>query len=211
MVDDIVAVVKCGKQKFSYNAFIKLKKLSVAKCLRLHVGKTKCDPCAKLMVGQEPIKESYKEKYLGYYLTHNANPKATIEDRKKKGNGILSEMSAILGDIHLGQRRFEMGMTLRQAWFINGTLYISEVWCSFSNADIEVLNVLDRKILRLITGGHSKTPSEMLYLETGALTISHVIALRRLLYLKNILGKQDNEVVKKVDIAQKKNPSKKIG
>ena len=69
-------------------------------------------------------------------FTHHANPKATIEDRKKKGNGILSEMSAILGDIPLGERRFEMGMTLRQAWFITGTLYNSEMWCSFSHADI---------------------------------------------------------------------------
>ena len=190
MVDDIVAAVKCGKQAVqtnsAINTFIKLKKLelSVAKCSRLHVGKNKCDPCAKLMVGQEPIKESYKEKYLGDYVTHHANPKATIEDRKKKGNGILSEMWAILGDIPLGERRFEMGMTLRQAWFINGTLYNSEVWCSFSNADIEVLNVLHRKIILLITGAHSKTPSELLYLETGALTISHVIAVRRHLYLE---------------------------
>ena len=66
-------------------------------------------------------------------------------------------------------------MTLRQAWFINGTLYNSEVWCAFSKADIEVLEVLDRKILRVILGAHSKVPSEMLYLETGAISISHVI------------------------------------
>ena len=71
-----------------------------------------------------------------------------------------------------------------------------------------MLNVLDRKILRLITGAHRKTPSEMLYLETGALKISHVIAVRRLMYLRNILERHDDEVVKKVYIAQKKNPSK---
>ena len=58
-------------------------------------------------------------------------------------------MSVILNDIPLGERRFEMGMILRQTWFINGTLYNSEVWGSFSDCDIEVLNVLDRKILRL--------------------------------------------------------------
>ena len=118
------------------------------------------------MVIQEPIKELYKEKNLGDYLTHHANPKATIGDRKNKGYGILLEMCAILGDIPLGERRFEMGMTLRQAWFINGTLFNSEVWCGFSDADIKVLTVLDRKNLRLDTGSHSKTPSEMLYLQT---------------------------------------------
>ena len=99
-----------------------------------------------------------------------------------------------------------MGMTLRQAWCINGTLYNSEVWCAFSKADIEVLEVLDRKILRVILGAHCKVPSEMLYLETGAISISNVISVRRLLYLQTILKKTDNEIVKKVYIAQKVSP-----
>ena len=91
------------------------------------------------------MKESEKEKYLGDFITKYANPKATIEERKRKGCGILSEITALLNDIPLGSKRFEMGMTLRQAWFINGTLYNSEVWCAFSKADIEVLEVLDRE------------------------------------------------------------------
>ena len=65
-------------------------------------------------------------------VTKYANLKATIEERKTKGYGILSEITAILNDIPLGSKLFEMGMTLRQAWFINGTLYNSEVWCAFS-------------------------------------------------------------------------------
>ena len=139
--------------------------LSVAKCSRLCVGKINVNIALN-------------------YLTQHANPKATIDNRKNKGDGILSEMFDIFGDIPLGERRFEMVMTLGQAWFINGTLFNIEVWCSFSDADIEVLNVLDRKILWLNTSAHSKPPSEMLYLETGALTISHVIAVRRHLYLE---------------------------
>ena len=99
-----------------------------------------------------------------------------------------------------------MGMPLRQAWFVNGTFYNSEVWCAFSKADIEVLEVLDGKILRAILGAHCKVPSEMLYLETGAVPISHVISVRRLVYLQTILKKSNNEIVKKVYLAQKRNP-----
>ena len=92
-------------------------------------------------MNSEPIKKSHEGKNLGDYLTSYANPKATILDRKKKGNGILSEMSAILNDIQLSKRRFEMGMTLRQSWFINGTLFNSEIWSAFSENDIKVFNV----------------------------------------------------------------------
>ena len=48
-------------------------------------------------------KEKRKEKkYLGDYLTQYTNPKDTIQDRKRKGHGILSNLRAILEDIPLG-------------------------------------------------------------------------------------------------------------
>ena len=214
MVDDVITASKCGNQVISTNAavnmFTNLKKLKLSetKCSRLHIGKNKCDNCASISVNEEEIKESHKEKYLGDYLTDKANPAATILDRKQKGFGILSEITAILEDIPLGVRRFEIGMTLRQSWFINGTLYNSEVWCAYTIHDIKMLEMLDRKILRQILGAHAKVPSEMLHLETGAIPLSHVIAVRRLLYLQNILKKNKNEIVRQVYTAQKENPSK---
>ena len=51
--------------------------------------------CAKIYLGEDPIKDSGKEKYLGDYVTTLENPKATIQDRKN-GYSILSEMIAIL-------------------------------------------------------------------------------------------------------------------
>ena len=118
---------------------------------------------------EQQLKNHKKEKYLGDYLIQYANPKESIQDKKRKGHGILSNMRATLEDIPLGSKRLEIGLTLRDAWFVNGTLYNSEVWCSYSDKDMEVLNVLDRKILKLITGSHSKAPFEMLFLETGCL------------------------------------------
>ena len=214
MVDDVIAASKCGNQVVATNAavnmFTKLKKLELSetKCSRLHIGRSNCDKCAHILVNKTQVKESCKEKYLGDYLTDKASPAATIVDRNSKGYGILSEITAILEDIPLGVRRFEIGMTLRQAWFLNGTLYNSEVWYAYNNNDIKMLEVLDRKILRQILGAHCKSPNEMLYLETGALPLSHVIAVRRLLYLQNILKKHLTEITRKVYIAQKENPCK---
>ena len=55
---------------------------------------------------------------------------------------------------------------------------------------------------------HSKTPIESLYLETGVVPIKYVIMSRRLSYLKNILSKNDHELIKKVYLAQKRKPVK---
>ena len=52
-------------------------------------------------------------------------------------------MHAILHDIPLGSKR----LTLREAWFVNGTLFNSEVWSSYTDNDIKVLELLDRTIL----------------------------------------------------------------
>ena len=214
MVDDVIMPNKCGNNVIvnntTVNTFTKLKKLSLseAKCSRLHIGKFKCDQCPKIQVNGANIKETQKEKYLGDFITNNANPKATIQDRKRKGYGILSELKAILTEIPLGPKRCEIGLTLRQAWFINGCLFNSEVWYSLNKSDLRDLEILDHKILRTILGAHSKVPTEQLYLETGSLPISHEITVRRLSYLQIILKKHENEIVRKVYTAQKEEACK---
>ena len=141
---------KCGSTAVTLNAcinsFMERKKLSLSgeKCSRIHIGnKTNKLECATLKVHNEDMKNSEKEKYLGDFLTKNANPKDTIINRKQRGHGILAKMRAILRDVPLGSQRLEIGLTLRQAWFINGTLFNSEVWCAFSESDLKVLEVLD--------------------------------------------------------------------
>ena len=68
-----------------------------------------------LEINGEIMKRSYREQYLGDYVTTKASSKATIEDRRIRGNTIYSEMSAILKDIPLGNKRVGMGLALRQA------------------------------------------------------------------------------------------------
>ena len=66
--------------------------------------------------------------------------------------------------------------------------------------------MLDRKILGLILGAQSKVPCEMLYLETGALELIYVIAVRRIINLQSILRKDNREIIKKIYVAQQKSP-----
>ena len=80
------------------------------------------------------------------------------------------------------------------------------VWYDLKSSQYEVLEQVDEYLLRKILNAHSKTPKEMLYLETGAIPIRFVIQNRRLSYLHHILTRNKNELISKVNYAQKRRP-----
>ena len=108
--------------------------------------------CPDLKVPSETMRNSDKEKYLGDFIHKSANSKETLKERNIRGNAALSEIRAILQDIPLGKRRTQIGLVLRQAWFLNGSLFNSEVWTGISDADIKELEIIDHNIVRQITG-----------------------------------------------------------
>ena len=115
----------------------------------------------------DSMKETEKEKYLGDYLTSKANSKDSLTDRKTKGYSILGEISAVVKYVPLGNRRTQIGLELRRAWFQNMCRFNSEGWNGISDTDLKNLSVIDHKIMRVITGAHSKVPIAMLYIETS--------------------------------------------
>ena len=183
--------------------------LSAAKCSKIHIGNKKSrEECPELKVHEESMKSSEKEKYLGDYVTNKANSKETIKARTIRGNAIISEMRAMLRDIPLGNRRTQIGLVLRQAWFINGCFVNSEVWTGYAESNLDDLIVIDHSILRLITGSQAKVPVEMLYLETGQIPVKSIISIRRILYLHNILSRHEDQLVRRIYSAMKESPVK---
>ena len=152
------------------------------------------------------MKESEKEKYLGDQISKYSNTKATIENRVAKGYGIVSEINAILEEIPLGIYRAEIGLKLRQALLINGLLYNSEVWHSVTKEDVKHLEKIDEVLLRSLLGSHIKTPLEFLYLETGAVPISYIISMRRMIYTKVVMMREEKELTKRILREQEQNP-----
>ena len=129
-------------------------------------------------------------------------------ERRTKAYAVLAEIRAILSDVPLGKYRTETGLMLRQAMFINGVLYNSEVWHNLSTTDIAIIENIDHQLIRVICNAHSKTPIEFLYLETKSQPLSHIISTRRIMYLHHILQKEETELVKRVYNAQKESPTK---
>ena len=78
MVDDIITVSKCGTTAVAHNqtgnTFIELKKLKLSegKGSQIHVGKL-VNKCTEHKVGEEIMKRSGKEKYLGDFVSEKGN------------------------------------------------------------------------------------------------------------------------------------------
>ena len=53
---------------------------------------------------------------------------ATIENRKSKGQGIVSEILSIIEEIWLGKHTTTVGLKLREVMLLNGILFNSEAW-----------------------------------------------------------------------------------
>ena len=92
---------------------------------------------------------------------------------------------------------------LRQAMLINGILFNSESWHSVSETEYRMLETVDEHLLRALVKGQSKTALEFLYLEAGVIPLRFVIASRRLLYHQVLLQRDDDELTKKIYLAQK--------
>ena len=147
-------------------------------------------------------------KYLGDILHESGKTKENMKAREAKAHSIVSEIRAILSDIPLGKYRTEVGLQLRQATFVNGVLFNSEVWQAATATEIASLEKVDNKLLRAICKAHAKTPVEFLYLETGCIPLRFVIQSRRLMYLHHILSRDEKELIKRVYSAQKENTTK---
>ena len=216
MVDDIISIQKCksgaSQTNGIINGFIESKKLTLSKdkCNKIHISKKpkKNKECADLKVHDEKMSDSQKEKYLGDIVDTSGKIRATIEDRQKRGYGIVAEILSILSEIPLGQHKMEIGLQLRQAMLVNGMLYNSEAWHSISEEEIRKLEAVDEYLLRSLVKGHSKTSFEFLYLEAGALPIRYIISSRRILYLQTILKRPEEELTREVYSAQKSKPLK---
>ena len=74
---------------------------------------------------------------------------------------------------------------------------------SISEDELRMLETVDEHLLRSLVNGHAKTSKEFLYLKAGAIPIRFIISSGRLLYLQTIIKRSEDELTKRVYLAQK--------
>ena len=211
MVDDNLSISKCGitsvKKNAIINSFIETQRLTLSrdKSVVLHIGnKVKCKaPCPTLKVHSHDMKIVKCQKYLGDVISSSGTLRDTIEDRRSKGWGKLSEISGILSEMP-DTRKVEIGLNLRMAKLINGTIYSSEAWGKMTNNEMTRLEQVDLALLRSLVAGHSKTSRAFTILEFGVLSLRHHIMIRRLMFNYHLVTRNDQELIKKIYLKHKK-------
>ena len=212
MVDDILGIQQCSSKSLKLNSvintFISLEKLTLSskKCHNIHIGKSDMK-CHNLKVHGSLMSNSKQETYLGDLIDQSGKIRPNIDKRRSKGYGITSNILAILNEIPLAHWKVEAGLRLRQAMLISGILFNSEAWHGIEEKDIAILEKVDEALLRGILSAHPKIPLEALYLETQSLPIRFIMASRRIMFLFNILQKDETEIVRRIYEAQKNDPS----
>ena len=213
MIDDTLAVSKCGKEAIRKNAFINSFMethrviLSQDKSVLLHFGNdNKCVlPCPDLKVHNDPMKKTDSTKYLGNVLSTEGGQGDNIEDRRNRGWGKVSTIMGILSEVDMGMHKIEVGLMLRQAILISSMLYSAEAWSGITEKQLARMEVVDSALLRRLTGGHVKCATEFLHLETGTWKLRHHVTYLRLIYHHHILTRDNDETIKKIYDKQKEN------
>ena len=132
MIDDAIAVSKCGADSVTVNALMKSKvemknlRLGHNKCFQMHVGRNKAC-CPILKIQDEIMLTSEREKYLGDIISSDCKINDNVEERYNKGIGITNKIIGLLKEISFGHFYFEMAVLFRQSQLVNSILCNSEV------------------------------------------------------------------------------------
>ena len=219
MVDDLLAVRKCGfdsiETNVTINTLIEIKKLKFhipepekkSKCHYLHVGKTN-HHCPGMKVHGHRAEKVEEAVYLGDIIRQDGKNSSNIKNRANKGLGIVTKIMDILKTVSYGKKYFKMAVTLREAELINGMLTNSEVWYGISKEEIKELEEIDKLLLRRVLDAPISTCIESLYLELGLVPIHILNTAKRIIYLHYLIWLGENEMLQKFFQTQWKYPVK---
>ena len=150
LVDDILAIAKCGVDSIKLNSIIQSKmatkklELGKNKCSQMHVGQDLSNLCPTLYVHDDRMKTSSAETYLGDVLTNTNKIDLNIQQRYKKGVAAVNNIFSLLQEVSFGQFYFEVALLFRSSILINSMLCSSEVLYGITQKHIQTLEKCDR-------------------------------------------------------------------
>ena len=154
------------------------------------------------------MQKTKKEKYLGDILSSSGKIDDNINERFKKGLGIINEIMSVIKEVSFGYHYFEIGILFRNSKLINGIMCSIEALYGLTTKHIEILEKLDRDFFRKLFKSGASTPLECFYLSTNTMPLRFIIIGRRLMFYWSILQKSESELVRRFLTAQELNPVK---
>ena len=100
-------------------------------------------------------------------------------------------------------------LTPQSKQLVSKLVYNSEVWYNVSDDQLSKLEQIDEMWFRKLFSLAKSAPKEGLYMECGKMPIRFIVMMRRILYLWNILQRNEDELVNRFLSAQQIWTSKK--
>ena len=93
---------------------------------------------------------------MGDVSQDGSNGKNVVK-RRKKEIGLISQIMEILNSVSLVQYYFKISLVMRNSMLVNGILTNAVVWYNLSDKQIEVLEDVDRSLLKMVLNAHSNS------------------------------------------------------
>ena len=129
------------------------------------------------------------EKYLGMILAANTTDSIheTVKKRVGFANQSVFEIRSVVDDARAeAVGRLSVGFTIWETAVIPALLHASEVWINLSKKSLKLLDKVQLKYLRLVTGVGTGCPKPVLFYHTGTLSMFHRILKRKIMFLHHV-------------------------
>ena len=138
-----------------------------------------------LTLADTPMQVVESDHYLGDQLSKNLTESVhqTVKRRVGLASQSVYEIRAVVDDARAeAVGRLTVGFTIWETSVISMLLHNSEVWTEVGRKTIKLLDQLQLKYLRLVTGVGTGCPIPILLYHTGTLSMSNRILLRKILF-----------------------------
>jgi hypothetical protein len=209
MVDDIASIATCNSVdalacNIKTDSFIQRKKLESqvgdGKYQWIHVGPDQCK--SRYMVEGNPTTQAETYKYLGDHMSNGW--KMLYKKRLEKAQGYSITCEAMCSEMSLGFQLYTIAKLLHKSIFVNGSLVNMETWPNCTEERIGSFERIEQAYFRKILRAHSKTAIEAIYLELGVIPLRYQLMKKRIMYFRDIMDRDDDEITKKIVTLQKK-------
>ena len=149
-------------------------------------------------IGKEAMKNVLNKKYLGSIFTHDMKNSLNIKEKTDRGVGIVNKILSSIYERPYGEHTYKAAIIMREAMLIGSMLTNSESWINLTQQDLDKLQKPDTILQRKLLSEAGNSSKVFMLLELGILPVRYVIIMKRLNFLRYILGESTTSMIGQV-------------
>ena len=170
--------------------------LNYPKCGQMIINQKSTTPVPTLIIGDGVVGQVKSGKVLGDVVNEQGTNIDLIDDRVKKGIGVIVSSLSICNEVTTGICFVMSALVMHNAVIVATLIFNSQAWTNLSQKDFERLEVVQLRHLKRIVRAPSSTANAFVFLELGVLPVIFQIHIRQLSFLHHIVNLEHDDPVK---------------